>query len=113
GGERNDGASEQAAIEIDDGDDGLAGMNVDRDGNEILIEADEGGAAAARRRGDGALADPVLANELLDYLRDGTALQAGAAREIGARDGLAGADEFEDDVAIDVSRGFAGGELNI
>ena len=82
-------------------------MNVDGDGNQIFIEPDQGWTPAAGRGCDGAFAHPLFADELLDDLRDGAALESGAACEIGARDGLAGADDLQDDIAVDVPRGFA------
>jgi hypothetical protein len=46
-------------------------------------------------------------------LRHGAALQARSARQIGARNRLAGPDQFQHNIAIDAPRGFAGGELDI
>ncbi len=61
----------------------------------------------------GPFAHPVFTNQLLDNLRNGAALQAGAARQVGTGDGLAGADQLENDVAVDAPRGFAGSQLQI
>jgi len=69
---------------------------------------EEGGTAAAGQAAGGAFDDPRLVDQLFDDRRNSAALQAAEAGEIGAGDGLAGANEVEDDAAVDVTHHFTG-----
>ena len=106
-------AGEEAAVEIDEGDDGLVGADVGDEDDHGVVEREESGGAAAGAAGHGAFSDPFFFDQLLDDGGDGAGLQAGGAGEIGAGYGLLRADDFEDDVAIDVARVFAGCEFDV
>jgi hypothetical protein len=107
------GAGDQPAIEIHHGDRRVARMDVDGQGDETLIEADQRRPTAALRNGRTALAHPFLLEKLLDDLRDGAALQARLPGELRARDGLPGPDQLENDVAVDPPRRHAGCQLDV
>ena len=87
-------------------------MSAARD-DEVVVEGEKGGAAAASGLDDGAFADPALAEELLDDGGDGAGLEERGAGEVDAGDGLKGADAFEDEVAVDVTGELAGGDLHV
>jgi hypothetical protein len=53
----------------------------------------------------------MLAYKLLNDLRNGASTQPRTPRQLSARDGLAGPDQLENDIAIDDPRGLARREL--
>ena len=61
------------------------------------------GTAAARQASQWAFEHPALLNQLLDDQRDGAALQARGAGQVGARNRLPGADQVEHDPAVDIA----------
>src|SRR5438067_240728 len=69
-----------------------------------VVEREESGGTAPGASGHGAFGDPLFFDQLFDDGGDGAGLEAGGAGEVGARDGLLGTDDLEDDVAIDVAR---------
>ncbi len=113
GDERDGLAGEEASVEIDEGDDGLVGADVGDQDDHGVIEREERGGAATWAAGHGAFGDPLFFDQLLDDGGDGAGLQAGGAGEVGARYGLLRTDDFEDDVAVDVARVFAGCEFDV
>src|SRR5206468_6709662 len=79
----------------------------------LIVEPQEGRAAAAREASGGTFDDPALVDKLLDDERNGAPLQSGEAREIGSGNGLPAADQAEQDYAIDVAGDVARGHLDI
>ena len=102
----------ELAVGVGQGDGGLHWADVDADDDALVIEAQKGRAAAAREASGGAFEHPVLFDQLFDDEGNGAALQAGDAGEVGAGDGVPGADEVEDDAAVDVANDFGGGDLD-
>ena len=100
------------AVGVGQGDGGLRGTDVDADDDAVVVEAQEGGPAAARQASGGSFEDPVAFDQVFDDEGDGAALQAGNAGEVGAGDGLLRADEVEHDAAVDVADAFSGGEMD-
>jgi hypothetical protein len=113
GDERDGFAGEEASVEVDQGDDGLVGADIGDEDDHGVVEREESGGAAAGAACHGAFGDPLFFDQLLDDSGDGAGLEAGGAGEVGAGYGLLGADDFEDDVAIDVARVFAGCEFDV
>jgi hypothetical protein len=113
GDERDGFAGEEAAVEIDESDDGLVGADVGDEDDHGVVEREQGGGAAAGAAGHGAFGDPLFFDQLLDDGGDGAGLEAGRTGEVGASYGLLRADNLEDDVAIDVARVFAGCEFDV
>ena len=70
------------------------------------------GPTAAREAPGGAFEHPVAFDQVLDDQRDGAALKAGEAGEIGARDRLLGADQIENRLAVDIADPFARRDLH-
>ena len=102
----------EAAVHIGQRHRGLNGAQIDPDDDPLLVQPEEGGTAAPRQPAGGAFQDPVLLDELFDNQRDGAALQTRNAGQVGARDGLAGADEVQHDAPVDVPNHLARGGLN-
>src|SRR5258706_5386597 len=69
--------------------------------------------AAARQAADRALLHPALCDELFGDRRHRAALQSRLPRKIGARHRLVLADQVQENAAIDVASGLAGGYLKI
>ena len=87
--------------------------DIDSDDDAIVIEAQKCRPPAARQPSRGTFQDPVAFNELLDDQRNGAALQAGNAGEVGAGDRLLGTNQVEDGSAVDIADAFhAGGDLH-
>src|ERR1022692_1632469 len=99
------------SVDVGQGHRGLDGPDVDADDDEIVIEAQERRAPAARRPSGGPFQHPMLADQFFDDQRNGAALQSRDARQIGARERLALADQVENNAAIDLARHLAGGDL--
>ena len=57
------------------------------------------------------LQNPILRDQLFHDQRDGTALQAGCPRQVGARDRLTRANQVEDNPPVDISDYLAGSAL--
>src|ERR1017187_9247160 len=89
----DDFAGGELAVGIGQGNGGLLGADVDADDDAVVIEAQERRTAAAGQAAGGALDDPGLIDQLFNDQRNGAALQAAEAGEVGARDGLASANE--------------------
>src|SRR6185312_6386015 len=103
----------EAAIEVDDGEDCLARPQVRNENDEIRVERQHCRTAAARALRSGAFVDPALLKKLFDDCRDRAGLQAGEPRKLCASHRLISADQLEDDVAVDVPRHLARGELYV
>jgi hypothetical protein len=90
-------------------------FRVDVNGNhhQVVVQLKQGRGASSRRRINGAFANPLLSNQLLNDLRHGASLQSGLARQIGSGDRLVGPDQFQNDVTVYAPRSFARGNLNI
>ena len=108
-GKNDDVLGDDPAAEVDDGDGCLRGVNVEGDDGALFVEVQEGGAPAAGEASSRAFNDPTLADERFDDKGDGAALQAGEPGEVCARERLAGTDEIEDEVSIDLARGLVRG----
>ncbi len=76
GGDGELGSGEKAAVEVDDGYGGLRGADVGDEHDEVVVEADHGGATATGELRRGAFADPALEDQLIDDEGDGAALEA-------------------------------------
>jgi hypothetical protein len=113
GGDGDGGVREDAAVDVDGGDDGSAKVDVGDEHGEFVIEGDLGGTATAGGFDGFAFADPAFFKELLDDRGDGAVLEAGAAGEVDASYGLEFANELEDDVAIDFAGELGGGDLHV
>lgn len=109
----NHGAGEEAAVQVDDRDDGLRRAHVGDQEHEVVVQAQHGGPAAASGFDGGAFADPALGEELFHDGGNSAGLQAGDAGYVHAGDGLVRADELQHHVAIDVAGQLSGRDLNI
>jgi hypothetical protein len=87
-------------------------MNVNRDCHQTFVQSHQRWSASARQRTHCAFAHPILTDELLHDLRDCASSQARTPRQVGARNGLAGSDQLEDDIAVDDPRCLTRGELH-
>jgi len=113
-GDQRDGfAGEEAAVEVDESDDGLVGTDVGDENDHGVVEREKSGRASPRAACHGAFSDPLFFDELFDDGGDGAGLQTGGAGEVGARYGLLRTNNLEDDVAVDVARVLAGCEFDI
>jgi hypothetical protein len=75
-------------------------MNIERDHGSLVIEFEKGRAASAGRSSRRAFEDPPLLDQVFHDQGNGTALQAGDAGKIGARERLARSDKIEDKVSV-------------
>ena len=101
--------AEELPVERGDAQGGLDGADIDAYNGAVSAQPQVHRAAAAREPAHRPFEHPAFGNELLGDQRYGAALQARAAGQVGARDGLAGADQVQDHAPVDVARGLAGG----
>jgi hypothetical protein len=87
-------------------------MNVNGDRHHIPVQSHHRWPASSGQRTHCPFAHPVLAYELFHDLRDGASSKAGTPREVGARNGLAGPDQLEDNIPVDDPRCLTRGELH-
>src|SRR6202011_1741382 len=106
-------AGEEAAVEVDEGDDGLVRTDVGDENDHGVVERKKSGGAATWAARHGAFGDPFFFDQLLDNGGDGAGLQAGGAGEVGAGYGLLRTDDLKDDVAVDVACVLAGREFDV
>ena len=91
-----------------------AESHIDCDDEPILsLQVQKGRFAATARFSSGALIDQALVYKLTDQQAHGSACDAHAAGEVGARDGLMLANEIECNAAINVARCSAGGDPKV
>ena len=104
-------ARQGVAEDIGQHEEGLSGADVGGDdGAATGIDVEERGLASADGFAGGALEEEAVAEEVGDDEGDGAAPDAHDAGEVSPRHGLMGADEIQDDGAIDLSGGTAGGD---
>ncbi len=93
---------------------GQRGANVDADdAGALVIEVEEARLAATGRLRNGALLEPVFGDQLIGDGGNGAPLEAGAAGQIGARNGLMLAHQVEHDAAVDVAGGLASSDAKV
>ena len=99
--------------QVGDHEVGARGAHVDGDDAALArVDVEELGLAAARGLALGAFEEDALGDEVVDDEADGAAAGAHEAGEVGAGDGLPGADEVEEDLAVDLAGGAAAGDAN-
>ena len=106
-------AGEKAPVQIDHGDGGLRGANIADQHGQIVVQAQQRGPAPARTPCDSTFGDPAFGEQVFNDERNRAALQAGMARQVRTRNGLARANQLQHYIAIDVPRNFARCKLRI
>jgi hypothetical protein len=106
-------AGEKTSVQVNDRDDCAMRAHVRDQHDELVVEREQCRAASPGPGDDAAFIDPPLVQELFRDQRDGAWLQAGEPGEVRAGNRLPRADEFEDDVPVDVARNLAGCESRV